>query len=76
MQTRPAGPNVAEQVAGARPMSDVDQLIAAIFATMTVKEQTREGLLEEFEFYARALPARRAAARKAESEKGMETWRK
>jgi len=58
-------------------MSEVDHLVAALFAMARAPNTpTREELLEEYDYFVRVLPARREAARLAESERGMEAWRK
>ncbi len=58
-------------------MSDTDRLVAAIFsATMNAKDPTAAGLLAEYEFFLREIPARRQAEQRKAEESDSAAWKK
>jgi hypothetical protein len=63
--------------AKAQPMSDADQLVAAILsATMNLREPTQAGLIEHYEYFMREIPARRKAAQQRLDENAHDAWTK
>ena len=56
-------------------MSETDRLVAAIFAaTMNAKEPTAAGLLAQYEYFLKELPARRQAEQRKAEEQDSAAW--
>jgi len=59
----------------ARHMTETDQLVAAIFsATMNAAAPTPAGLIAQYEYFLRELPARRRAAQQRAEESANAAW--
>ena len=58
-------------------MPDTDRLVAAIFsAAMNVKEPTAAGLIAQYEYFLKEIPARRQAEQRKAEAIDSEAWKK
>ena len=58
-------------------MPDTDRLVAAIFAaSMNAQNPTADGLLTQYEFFCREIPARRKAEQRKQEETDQVAWSK
>ncbi len=58
-------------------MTDTDRLVAAIFsATMNAKEPTASGLIAQYEYFLKEIPARRREEQRKQEETDQAAWSK